>query len=477
MKKKLALQSFLGFLLCLVLSFVITSTLTGMLTEHYVLNQTAESLYKEALLVSQNYIEDYNGNQSSLKDLQERFEALEAYLNAQVWIVSSKGEILVNSHEEVEDISDPYVIESFNATDFNASYYQEGTFYDYFSEDYLSVYTPITRNYQLSGYVVLHMKESNIFNTSVNLLNVSYINGGVILLLFFIYLLWQYFHVIRPLQKTAKTAGEFASGNFENHYVLHRNDELGFLTASLDYMAIEMNTLEEDQKKFISNISHDFRSPLTSIRGYINAILDGTIPPELQDRYLNTILFETERLTKLTSGILELNKYGSHGKTILDYSEFDVNQVLKQTIRSFEMVCSEKKITFDLLLTGEKLFVKADMGKIQQVIYNLIDNAIKFSSNNSSIHIETTIKNGKVFVAIKDHGCGIPKDSINKIWERFYKSDSSRGKDKKGTGLGLSIVKEIITAHEENINVISTEGVGTEFIFSLRLSKKNEEAE
>ncbi len=106
-------------------------------------------------------------------------------------------------------------------------------------------------------------------------------------------------------------------------------------------------------------------------------------------------------------------------------------------------------------------------GKIQQVLYNLIDNAIKFSLNDSVIYIQTSVRYEKVFVSIKDTGIGIPKDSINKIWERFYKTDLSRGKDKKGTGLGLSIVKEIIQSHGENIDVVSTEGVGTEFIFSL----------
>ena len=111
------------------------------------------------------------------------------------------------------------------------------------------------------------------------------------------------------------------------------------------------------------------------------------------------------------------------------------------------------------------------MEQIQQVLYNLLDNAIKFSNDDSSIQIETTVKSGKVFVSVKDHGTGIPKESLNKIWDRFYKIDTSRGKDRKGTGLGLSIVKEIINAHNQNIDVISTEGVGTEFIFTLEKSK------
>ena len=152
---------------------------------------------------------------------------------------------------------------------------------------------------------------------------------------------------------------------------------------------------------------------------------------------------------------------------LLDFSDFDINQVIRDTAAAFEGTCRRKSITIELFLTGDTLYVRADMGKIQQVLYNLIDNAIKFSSSNSIIKVETTLKHSKVFLSVKDSGIG--------IWDRFYKSDLSRGKDKKGTGLGLSISKEIILAHNEHINVVSTPGEGSEFIFTLPLSK--EEAE
>ena len=276
------------------------------------------------------------------------------------------------------------------------------------------------------------------------------------------------FIIYLPVRKLTKTASAYAQGDFSVTADVHSNDELGYLAASINYMATELHTLEDDQRKFISNVSHDFRSPLTSIKGYVEAMLDGTIPLEMQEKYLNIILFETERLNKLTKSLLELNQFGSRG-IMLDATNFDINQTIKTTVQTFEGVCMEKHLFFDLTLTGEKLMVHADYGKIQQILYNLIDNAIKFSHNNATIYIETTTKNEKVFVSIKDTGIGIPKDSMNKIWERFYKSDLSRGKDKKGTGLGLAIVKDIINAHNENINCISTEGVGTEFIFTLPL--------
>ena len=277
--------------------------------------------------------------------------------------------------------------------------------------------------------------------------------------------------IYRPVQKITDAAEKYAKGNFSTKIEVHQNDEIGYLANTLNYMATELDSREEEQRKFISNVSHDFRSPLTSIKGYIEAMIDGTIPPEMQEKYLNIILFETERLNKLTQDLLDLNQFGHHG-VILDIENFNINEVIHTTIRTFEGVCERKSLTFDLMLTEKPLYVKGDISKIQQVFYNLIDNATKFSHNNSSIVIETNVRNGKVLISIKDSGIGIPRESLKRIWDRFYKTDLSRGKDKRGTGLGLAIVRDIIQAHNENINVISTEGVGTEFIFTLQLSGK-----
>lgn len=280
--------------------------------------------------------------------------------------------------------------------------------------------------------------------------------------------------VYLPLRKITEATEQYAAGNLHYEFQVDSEDEIGYLAASLSYMASEIARGEDNQKKFIANVSHDFRSPLTSIKGYLEAMLDGTIPPELHEKYLNIVLNETERLTKLTNSLLTLNNLNTKGM-VLEKSDFDVNSIIRNTAASFEGTCQQKHIAIELVLTGEQLPVHADMGKIQQVLYNLMDNAIKFSHSDSVIKIETTEKRNKVFVSVKDSGIGIPKDSLKLIWDRFYKTDLSRGKDKKGTGLGLSITREIIQAHNENINVISTEGVGTEFIFSLPLSEEDDD--
>ncbi|MDY2606851.1 MAG: HAMP domain-containing sensor histidine kinase, partial [Lachnospiraceae bacterium] len=202
----------------------------------------------------------------------------------------------------------------------------------------------------------------------------------------------------------------------------------------------------------------------------VEAMKDGTIPPEMQGKYLDIVLFETERLTKLTKSLLTLNAWDNKSNR-LDLTEFNLYEMIKPIINSFEGKCEKKHITIDLILASKDYYVSADRSKIEQVIYNLLDNAIKFSHNDSSIQLDIHDKNDKIFISVKDTGIGIPKESISKIWDRFYKTDLSRGKDKTGTGLGLSITKEIINAHDENINVISTEGVGTEFIFTLKKVK------
>jgi signal transduction histidine kinase len=202
-------------------------------------------------------------------------------------------------------------------------------------------------------------------------------------------------------------------------------------------------------------------------------MLDGTIPPEMHEKYLGIVLNETERLTKLTNGLLSLNNLNTKGMH-LDITDFDINDTVRKVAETFEGTCRKKSIAIELVLMGEELYVHADKGRIEQIIYNLTDNAVKFSNHDSVIKIETAEKKNKIYVSVKDNGIGIPPEDVGMIFNRFYKSDASRGKDKKGTGLGLSIVKEILAAHDENINVISTPGEGSEFIFSLQPSDPDE---
>ena len=294
----------------------------------------------------------------------------------------------------------------------------------------------------------------------------------LVTVVFALAILLTYHFTIRPTRKITQYISSINKGEHALAPNIGKNSEFNRLQLELMYMEEKIENLDDYQKNFIANVSHDFRSPLTSIKGYAEAMLDGTIPEELHSKYLNVIVVEVERLTKLTSNLLSLNQFEQGGYQ-LDLASFDINLVLKQTAASFEGTCKQKHIKLKLVFSEKETYVTADKSKIQQVLYNLLDNAIKFSHKDSEIHLKTLEKREKVLVSVKDFGIGIPKDGLNKIWERFYKTDLSRGKDKKGTGLGLSITKEIISAHNETINVTSTEGAGTEFTFTLTLTTPN----
>ncbi len=474
MKRTLYAKLLLSYLLFAVAGIIVVCTFTQKMTGRHLMQTESEKLYREANLLAINYAANYYNSTVSIESLQKEMESISNYLDAEIWIVDNQGSILINSEDSMVNTEEVPVIEGFDIGDFGSKYAIAGTFYNNFSSEVLTVFTPITIGYKNYGYVLIHKPLSTITKDTNKFVDITFYTVGIVFVCSFIILLIFTWVVYIPMRKITNAANSYAQGDFEKVISIHSSDEVGYLANTLNYMAKELGTQEEEQRKFVSNVSHDFRSPLTSIKGFVEAMLDGTIPTEMQEKYLNIILFETERLNKLTQSLLDLNRFGQHG-IILDIADFDINNMIRTTILTFEGKCSEKGMYFELVLTGKELLVTGDMAKIQQVLYNLIDNAVKFSHQNSSVKIETSVKNEKVFVSVKDSGIGIPSDSIKKIWDRFYKTDLSRGKDKKGTGLGLSIVKEIIQAHHQNINVISTEGVGTEFIFTLPLSVKEDD--
>lgn len=465
MRKTLYLKFLLAYFIFGVFGFIVVATFVNSMTMEHLKHEKADALYREATLIANTYASDLYNNETSLDTVKKQLDALDTYLSANLWIINPSGRMVLDSQSPV-DVESETVIEGFDPTITEKSYYTIGYFFDSFTQEQLSVFAPITSDYKVRGYVVIHYPMSNIIASCNSLLNISYLMLIILFLLSMIILIFFTEMVYLPLRRITEATEQYAAGNMHYEFQIDSEDEIGYLAASLSYMASEIARAEDDQKKFVANVSHDFRSPLTSIKGYLEAMLDGTVPPELYEKYLNIVLNETERLTKLTNSLLTLNNLNTKG-IMLDKSSFDINKVIRNTAASFEGTCKSKTIAIELILTGDELFVNADIGKIQQVLYNLLDNAIKFSNPDSIIKIETTEKHNKVFVSVKDKGIGIPKDNLKLIWDRFYKSDLSRGKDKKGTGLGLSITKEIIHAHGEHINVISTEGVGSEFIFSL----------
>ena len=435
MKRTLCLKFLISYIIYGILGFVILFTYSQRAISSFLERKEAQNLYREATLIASRYAVGYMNETMTYDEFRSQMQTLGSYLSADIWIVNHQGDILFNSalsENEAETLLEtPQVIDGFNISDFGNQFYSTGDFYEQFPNEVLSVFSPIVTDYQIRSYILLHKPLSLITQQlSDGFLNIAFYTILIFFLCSFIIFLFFLYLVDLPLKKISRSAVSYAKGNFSPKIDIHSNDEIGYLANTLTFMANELETLEDDQRKFISNVSHDFRSPLTSIKGYIEAMIDGTIPVEMQEKYLNIILFETERLNKLTQSLIDLNKFGQHG-LLLDVSEFDLNQMIKTTVTTFEGTCNKKGLYFDLVLTNQELFVSADMSKIQQVFYNLIDNATKFSHNGSPIKIETNVKNGKVLISVKDSGIGIPSDSLKKIWDRFYKTDLSRGKDKR----------------------------------------------
>ncbi|MBQ8306398.1 MAG: HAMP domain-containing histidine kinase [Blautia sp.] len=400
-------------------------------------------------------------------------EYLSDYRRFTVWLTDANGVLLSSSDSVPEGYSESYFLEM--AARFNKRHhYEVGTFGGILEEKNITIIQPVHDGPVLLGYIALHYhmdrvaRLERLFLPVLLLLMVIMATANVLPVLFY----WKFIH--KPILEVGKGAEEFARGNLSYTIPVQTENQIGYLAKTLNYMADKINENGEFQRRYIADVSHDFRSPLTSIKGYAEAMLDHTIPPEMYEKYLRIIDYEASRLEKLTHN---LNALGSleASKRNLQMQTFDLNAVVRAVLETFEGRSRESHTTLWFNTSNDPLFTIADLEKIQQVIYNLVDNAIKFSKPYTTINVETASRNEKIFFSIKDQGIGISKEALPKIWDRFYKEDASRGKDRSGSGLGLAIVKEIILAHDEHINVISTEGVGSEFIFTLPKAKQETE--
>jgi len=270
----------------------------------------------------------------------------------------------------------------------------------------------------------------------------------------------------KPIKRLSISAKEIAKGDFSKRSVVSGVAELDELGTAFDKMARELDKQEKSRTDFLANVSHDLRTPMTTISGFVQGILDDTIPPEREKEYLKVVLSETNRLSDLINMFLDANRYEA-GEIKLNLSTVDINEMLRTVVLQYEAKLNEKRINVHFDIDTHSAPVVADQQAINRVIVNLMDNAVKFCSENGTISVTSMHKGKKVYVSIENTGDGISNEDINYIWDRFYKTDKSRVRDKNGIGLGLYIVKNIISQHGEQINVESSNGA-TKFTFTLQ---------
>ena len=276
----------------------------------------------------------------------------------------------------------------------------------------------------------------------------------------------------RPLDEIAAASRKFARGDFSVRVKQEEDptDEMGALIDSFNKMADSLESAEERRSEFIANISHELRTPMTTIAGFADGILDGTIPKEDEEKYLLSIRDETRRLSRLVRDMLDVSQMRAHAADPTRRTDFDLTELILQTLLSFEARATKKRLDVDPQLPDNHIMVFADKDAITQVIYNLLDNAVKFAAPGSCITLRLYKEGDKAYVSVKDRGETIPAEDLPFIFDRFHKSDRSRSMDKDGVGLGLYLVKAIINSHDEDIAVKSADGT-TEFVFTLPLTE------
>ena len=277
--------------------------------------------------------------------------------------------------------------------------------------------------------------------------------------------------IVRPIRAMSRAAKSFASGRFDVRVPVIGDNEISELAMAFNNMASSLETIEETRSTFLANVSHDLRTPMTTISGYIDGILDGAIPPEKQSYYLSIVASEVRRLSRLVSSLLDISRIEA-GERKFNMQTFDICEMARQVLISFEARIEQKGLDVSFECDNEREYVIADKDAIHQILYNICDNAVKFSKDGGKYALKITENDKKIYVSVYNEGEGIAPDDLPHIFDRFYKGDKSRGKDKTGVGLGMYIAKTIIDAHNESITVNSKQGQYCEFVFTLKKAAK-----
>ena len=468
MKKSLFSKLMLTYLIILVISYCLVAVfLSAWFSKNYY-RQKQDAMINEGIILRDIISSDIQ-DKSSQEKLAYELDPIDRLLNARIWVIDKYGYVIFSSGTETDDLEGKQLTSSEITTINKGGVVNErGSFMQRFTSPMLTVGLPILVKNQVVGGVFLHSPLNELKNTLSRVYLVIWLCAffAIAISAFIIY----YFSdriLIKPLEKINNTAKAISKGEFDMRVNISSDDEIGDLAKSFNYMADSLIDIENMRKSFIANISHELRSPMTSINGFIVGMLDGTIPQEKWSYYLSIVSSEIKRLIRLINDLLDLARLES-GEFSIKMGVFDINELIRERVIKFEDKINKKNINVDVILVDNKLKVKGDRDRVDQVITNLLDNAIKFVPDGGTIRIGTSIKANKLLVGVFNDGPGIPKEEIKYIWDRFHKVDKARSKG-GGTGLGLSIARQIMNQHNETIWVESSENA-TEFTFTLTIA-------
>ncbi|HEX2944643.1 MAG TPA: ATP-binding protein [Clostridia bacterium] len=499
------------FLLILVIAFTVTAVMMNVFLDNYITEEKATALEEASSyinLIFRNFLVNIDPNDSqSVANAQKVFRdylALQGNsLRSIIWMTYSNGvvfqsnwsmpELLANKYKDKNgDIKLPLGTQFSRLAASETTVREVGNFNGLFKDPILTrdqkyavngdIWLTVGRSFKYTGtdnkdimvlvFMSTPVKEVGIARTQVFRYFLISMGAAILIAVILIYIFS--LRLSHPLKQIKTAASRIASGEFEKRLDIKSKDEIGDLARTFNQMAVALQNIEEMRRGFVANVSHELRTPMTSIRGFVDGILDGTIPPEKQSHYLTIVRDETLRLNRLVNDLLDLARMEA-GEVKLNFTVFDINELVRKCVIKLESLLLEKGLTVDADFEEEDLPVRADSDSIERVIYNLMHNAIKFTPAGGKISIATLKRKDKAEIVIKDTGIGIEQSDLDMIWDRFYKADKSRSRDKTGTGLGLAIVRNIINEHGQDIWAESRPGEGTAFTFTLdAISRESE---
>ena len=438
------------------------------LSYNYNFTERRDELQERASLIAQVSV-DYlkSGGQTEDENLKRFISLGSAMTNAEFLVCNDSGYALLTADQRLggKVVAIPQEITQEVLTG-SGLYQGRSSLGGAYTSKQFVVGVPVQDGDQTIGMVLAVMNARSVMGMWRSFISLFLMTSAIILLLVFIVTSLTSMRQIQPIREMAKATRRYAEGDFDirmNDY--GRDDELGELAASFNNMAENLQQTERQRREFITNISHELKTPMTTIAGYTDGILDGTIPPENERQYLQIISDESRRLSRLVRRMLDVSqlqvmdplKNGSH---------FDICESMRRVLISMERKITDRNLDVEADIPEEPILVLGDKDMITQVIYNLLENATKFAREGSTLYLGVTTIDGKARVTVRNEGDTIPAEELPLLFERFHKSDKSRSEDKDGYGLGLYIVKTILEQHKEKISVTSEDGV-TAFSFSL----------
>lgn len=371
------------------------------------------------------------------------------FINSDIIVVNFDGEI-AGSTSSVNSVPEDYLA----AVSQGGRIIKKGTFGGGYEHRQLIIGMPVRYNGNVVAAMFFNTPLRSLTKTTFDIVVIFVMCAAISFLLAFVFIYIQSKRISKPIGEINRAVQQIAAGNFSNRVAVRSGDEIGQLASSFNFMADSVENLEDMRSGFISDVSHELRTPMTSISGFAQSILDGKIPPDRQEEYLKIIVDESKRLNKLVNDMLEMSKMSS-SEYQLTIEKFDLNELMRICIISMESAITDKNLDLNVDFGAETLDVLGDKDSIKRVILNLIDNAVKFSYENTVISISTWVKNKRAYVSVGNFGVGIDKKDLSNVFNRFYKTDKSHQRVRSGAGLGLSLCKNILTLHKQSIWVES----------------------